>query len=43
MEIDIFGAGGFYVYTVGKNKKSIEEYIRNQEKEDVLADQINIK
>lgn len=29
-----FWCRGFYVDTVGKNKKAIEEYIRNQEKED---------
>lgn len=28
----------FYVDTVGKNKKAIEEYIINQEKEDMIAD-----
>ncbi len=28
----------FYVDTVGKNKKAIEEYIRNQEQEDMIAD-----
>ncbi|MDQ0461957.1 hypothetical protein QOZ91_003513, partial [Clostridium sardiniense] len=34
---------GFYVDTVGRNKKAIEEYIRNQEREDMIADQISIK
>ena len=29
--------------TVGKNEKAVQEYIRNQEKEDVMADQISIK
>ena len=29
--------------TVGKNKKVIEEYIRNQLKEDYAKDQISIK
>lgn len=33
-----FWWSGFYVDTVGKNKKAIEEYIRNQEKEDMMAD-----
>lgn len=27
--------GGFYVDIVGKNENAIEEYIRNQEKEDM--------
>ena len=34
---------GYYVDTVGKNKKAIEEYIRNQLQEDVAADQISLK
>lgn len=29
--------------TVGKNEKAVQEYIRNQEKEDIMADQISIK
>ncbi len=29
--------------TVGKNKKAIEEYIKNQQKEDMIADQISMK
>ncbi len=29
--------------TVGKNKKSIEEYIRKQLQEDIATDQISIK
>lgn len=33
-----FWCRGFYVDTVGKNKKAIEEYIRNQEQEDMIAD-----
>lgn len=33
----------FYVDTVGKNKKAIEDYIRNQEQEDMIADQISLK
>jgi putative transposase len=28
---------------VRKNKKAIEEYIKNQQKEDMIADQISIK
>ena len=38
-----FGCRGFYVDTVGKNKKAIEEYIRNQEREDMISDQISIE
>ncbi|WP_333887898.1 IS200/IS605 family transposase [Clostridium sp.] len=38
-----FWCRGFYVDTVGKNKKAIEEYIRNQEKEDMIADQVSMK
>ena len=38
-----FWARGFYVDTVGKNAKKIEEYIRNQLEEDKLYDQISLK
>lgn len=38
-----FWCRGFYVDTVGKNEKEIKEYIKNQEKEDMLSDQISIK
>jgi putative transposase len=38
-----FWCRGFYVDTVGRNAKAIAEYIRNQEKEDMLYDQISIK
>ncbi|GAA0079995.1 hypothetical protein UT300006_06200 [Clostridium sp. CTA-6] len=38
-----FWCRGYYVDTVGKNKKAIEEYIKNQQKEDLIADQISIK
>ncbi|EJT5918081.1 IS200/IS605-like element IS200S family transposase [Clostridium perfringens] len=38
-----FWCMGFYVDTVGKNKKEIEDYIRNQEQEDMIADQISLK
>ena len=34
---------GFYVDTVGRNKKAIEEYIKNQLQEDIAADQISLK
>lgn len=38
-----FWCRGFYVDTVGRNEKSIQEYIQNQKKEDMIADQISIK
>jgi len=38
-----FWCRGFYVDTVGRNKKAIEEYIKNQQNEDMIADQISIK
>lgn len=38
-----FWARGYYVDTVGKNAKKIEEYIRNQLAEDKLYDQISLK
>ena len=36
-------AGGYYVDTVGCNKKVIEEDIKNQLQEDIAADQITLK
>lgn len=38
-----FWCRGYYVDTVGKNAKIIEEYIRNQLEEDYMKDQISIK
>ena len=38
-----FWCRGYYVDTVGKNKKAIEEYIRNQLMEDEMMDQMTIK
>ena len=38
-----FWCRGYYVDTVGRNKKAIQEYIQNQLKEDELADQLSIK
>ena len=38
-----FWCKGYYVDTVGKNKKAIEEYIRKQLQEDITTDQISIK
>lgn len=34
---------GYYVDTVGRNKKVIAEYIRNQLKEEYTLDQMSIK
>ena len=33
----------YYVDTVGRNKKAIQEYIRNQLQEDIANDQISLK
>ena len=38
-----FWCRGYYVSTVGKNKKAIEQYIRNQLQEDYADDQMSIK
>lgn len=38
-----FWCRGYYVDTVGRNEKAIQEYVRNQLQEDVAADQINLK
>ena len=38
-----FWCRGYYVDTVGKNAKRIEEYIRNQLKEDQMEDQIRMR
>lgn len=37
------GCQGYYVDTVGKNKKAIYEYIKKQLQEDIATDQISIK
>ncbi len=34
---------GSYVSTVGRNKRAIEQYIRNQLQEDYADDQMSIK
>ena len=39
----VFWCRGYYVSTVGRNKKVIEEYIRNQLKDDMETDQLTIK
>ncbi|KEI05567.1 IS200/IS605 family transposase [Clostridium botulinum] len=38
-----FWCRGYYVDTVGRNKKAITEYIKNQQKEDMMSDQISLK
>ena len=37
-----FWCRGYYVDTVGKNAKKIEEYIRNQLQEDIVSDQMSL-
>ena len=37
-----FWCRGYYVDTVGKNEKRIEEYVRKQLKEDELGEQIKM-
>ena len=37
-----FWCRGYYIDTVGKNKKKIEEYIRNQLQEDIASDQLSL-
>ena len=38
-----FWCRGYYVDTVGRNKKAIEQYIRNQLQQDYEDDQLSIK
>ena len=38
-----FWCRGYYVDTVGRNRKAIEEYIRNQLQEDIATDQMCFK
>ena len=38
-----FWCRGYYVDTVGKNAKKIEEYVRNQLQEDLEYDQMSLK
>ncbi|MDF1511515.1 IS200/IS605 family transposase [Robertmurraya sp. DFI.2.37] len=37
-----FWCTGYYVDTVGRNKKVIEEYIRNQIQDDIVAEQLTM-
>ena len=38
-----FWCRGYYVDTVGRNKKNIEEYVRNQREEDKNYEQLTMK
>lgn len=38
-----FWCRGYYVDTVGRNQKIIEEYIKKQLQEDIISDQISLK
>jgi putative transposase len=38
-----FWSRGYYVDTVGRNKKAIEQYIRNQLQQDYEDEQLSIK
>ena len=38
-----FWCRGYYVDTVGRNRKVIQEYIKNQLQEDILQDQMTMK
>ncbi|MBP2630072.1 MAG: tnpA [Firmicutes bacterium] len=38
-----FWARGYYVDTVGRNKKQVENYIRNQLEQDQIVDQMSLK
>ncbi len=38
-----FWCRGYYVDTVGRNRKRIEEYIRSQLQEDIAEDQLTLK
>jgi len=38
-----FWSKGYYVDTVGRNEIAIANYVKNQEREDMIADQISIK
>ncbi|AVK85478.1 IS200/IS605 family transposase [Lysinibacillus sp. B2A1] len=38
-----FWCRGYYVDTVGRNRKTIQEYLKNQLQEDILEDQMSMK
>ena len=39
----VFWTNGCYMSTVGANKKVVQEYIQNQEEEDIIADQLSFR
>ena len=39
----VFWCKGYFVSTVGRNKQAIAAYIKNQEKEDMMRDQMTLK
>ena len=39
----VFWCSGYYVSTVGNNKKAVEQYVKNQLEEDMMTDQITIR
>ncbi len=39
----VFWAKGYYVSTEGGNKKAIQKYIQEQEREDQIMDQLSFK
>ena len=39
----VFWAKGYYVSTVGGNKAAIQKYIREQETQDMVSDQLTFK
>jgi putative transposase len=39
----VFWTKGYYVSTVGANKKAVQEYIQNQEQADIMMDQLSFK
>lgn len=38
-----FWCKGYYVDTVGRNRKAIEQYIKKQLQEDIASDQLTLK
>ena len=38
-----FWCKGYYVDTVGRNKKAIQQYIKNKLQEDIASDQISLQ
>lgn len=37
-----FWSRGYYISTVGGNKQAVQKYIQNQEKEDLISEQISM-